>query len=57
MITHSDEREYLIKNRNFKLEGGIPKKIQIVVKYDGEKIPTLTGFRLNAEMVCSSKLT
>ncbi|XP_068909617.1 phenoloxidase-activating factor 3-like isoform X2 [Tenebrio molitor] len=57
VITHSDEREYLIKNRNFKLEGGIPKKIQIVVKYDGEKIPTLTGFRLNAEMVCSSKLT
>ncbi|XP_063912351.1 prostasin-like isoform X2 [Zophobas morio] len=55
IIASENKKEYLIKNRNFVLKAGKPRLIEIIVKYEGDKIPLLTEYRLNAKMVCSSQ--
>lgn len=44
--------ELLIKNPNFVLSPKSPTNVRIIVKYDGNKVPSLTGYRLNARTVC-----
>lgn len=51
-VVTTDQKEYLIKNRDYVLKAGVPLKLKIVVRYDGNKVPSLTGFRLNARIVC-----
>ncbi|XP_008201359.2 proclotting enzyme [Tribolium castaneum] len=52
VVRADNQREYLIKNRDFVLKPATPVDVKITVKYEGDKIPTLIGYRLNAKMVC-----
>ncbi|XP_044258981.1 chymotrypsin-like elastase family member 2A [Tribolium madens] len=54
VVRADNHREYLIKNRDFVLKAATPVDVKITVKYEGDKIPTLIGYRLNAKMVCPS---
>lgn len=52
MVT-TDNKEYLIKNRNHQLKANTPTPVRFYVKYNrAEAIPNLIAFRLNAKTVC-----
>lgn len=49
----SDNKEYLVKNRQYKLAAGTPYPIRFYVEYNAsEPIPRLISFRLNAKTLC-----
>ncbi|GJQ80664.1 hypothetical protein Trydic_g9248 [Trypoxylus dichotomus] len=52
-VKTGDNKEYLIKNRNYKLAASTPNPVRFYIKYDpNQPIPRLVGFRLNAKTVC-----
>lgn len=54
VVPRDDEnKDYLIKNRDFKLAANTPKTIRFFVKYDtNQPVPKLKEFRLNAKTIC-----
>lgn len=52
-VTTEDNKEYLIKNRNHKVNAGEITPIRFFVKYNPlEPVPKLLMYRLNAVQVC-----
>ncbi|CAH1118358.1 unnamed protein product [Phaedon cochleariae] len=52
-VKTDDNKEYLIKNRQKQLKANVPDFVRFYIKHDmNEPPPRLTGFRLNAKMVC-----
>ncbi|RZC34687.1 limulus clotting factor C-like [Asbolus verrucosus] len=52
-VVTTDNKEYLIKNRNHKLLANTPYNIRFYIKHNpGETPPQLIMFRLNAKTVC-----
>jgi hypothetical protein len=52
-VVTTDNKEYLVKNRNHKLTANVPYNLRFYLKYNpGEAPPKLTMFRLNAKTVC-----
>ncbi|KAF5284203.1 hypothetical protein FQR65_LT00203 [Abscondita terminalis] len=48
-----DKKEYLIKNRDFKLKAHTPHTVRFYVEYESRRsIPRLVSFRLNAKVMC-----
>ncbi|RZC42474.1 proclotting enzyme-like [Asbolus verrucosus] len=56
LINSDDRLEYLIKNKNVVLKSETPTNVKITVKYEGNKVPNLIGYRLNARTVCSAEM-
>ncbi|XP_017770035.1 PREDICTED: coagulation factor X-like isoform X2 [Nicrophorus vespilloides] len=52
-IKTSDNKDYLIKNRNHQLKSNMPYSLRFYIKYDpSETMPKLMSIRLNAKTVC-----
>ncbi|KAJ3653082.1 hypothetical protein Zmor_018999 [Zophobas morio] len=52
-VVTSDNKEYLVKNRNHKLLANAPYNLRFYIKYNpNEAPPQLVMFRLNAKTVC-----
>lgn len=57
MVTE-DNKDYLVKNRNYKLKSNTPLLIRFFIKYDTrESPPQLMSFRLNAKTLCPEGVT
>ncbi|KAF2887606.1 hypothetical protein ILUMI_18567, partial [Ignelater luminosus] len=56
-VETTDNKEYLIKDRNFPLKANVSQTIELYIQYDpNEPIPKLVSFKLNDKTICPEGL-